>query len=91
MDTWIVSRKPIGLYEIHPSTSLTDAAAPPKVCLIQLCQSDTAHPLLKDLRVLFQGTHYGRSSKTRRICHRLCLAHQEGDLGTCEPPVLGWC
>ncbi|KAH9997542.1 39S mitochondrial ribosomal protein L46-domain-containing protein [Russula vinacea] len=32
MDTWIVSRKPIGLYEIHPSTSLTDAAASPKVC-----------------------------------------------------------
>ena len=34
MDTWIVGRKPIGLYEVHPPT---DAIAVPKVCLIQLC------------------------------------------------------
>jgi large subunit ribosomal protein L46 len=33
MDTWIVSHKPVGLYEIHPSTTLTDAAAPPKTCV----------------------------------------------------------
>jgi hypothetical protein len=34
MDTWIVGRKPVGLYEIHP-TAPTDTAVSPKVCLIQ--------------------------------------------------------
>jgi hypothetical protein len=31
MDTWIVGRKPIGLYEVHPPSAPTDAAASPKV------------------------------------------------------------
>ena len=34
MDTWIVGRKPIGLYEVHPSSAPTDADASPKVRLI---------------------------------------------------------
>ena len=29
MDTWIVSRKPIGLYEIQPPTSLPDSSTSP--------------------------------------------------------------
>jgi len=33
MDTWIVGRKPIGLYEVHPSSTRTDTAASPKTCL----------------------------------------------------------
>jgi hypothetical protein len=33
MDTWVVGRKPIGLYEHHPSSTPTDAAASPKVGL----------------------------------------------------------
>ncbi|KAI0295500.1 39S mitochondrial ribosomal protein L46-domain-containing protein [Russula brevipes] len=36
MDSWIVSRKPIGLYEIHPPTPPTDLAAHPKV---RLCRT----------------------------------------------------
>ena len=31
MDTWIVSRNPIGLYELHPPVPPTDPSAPPKV------------------------------------------------------------
>jgi len=33
MDSWVVGRKPIGLYEIHPPTQPTDLAAPPKTCV----------------------------------------------------------
>ncbi|KAI0273845.1 50S ribosomal subunit L30 [Gloeopeniophorella convolvens] len=33
MDTWVVSRNPIGLYEIHPPTPPTDPSAPPKTCV----------------------------------------------------------
>jgi len=33
MDTWIVGRKPVGLYEIHPSTTSTDAIAPANTCV----------------------------------------------------------
>ncbi|KAI0306736.1 50S ribosomal subunit L30 [Multifurca ochricompacta] len=33
MDTWIVSRNPIGLYEIQPPTPPTDPALPPKTCV----------------------------------------------------------
>lgn len=39
MDAWIVSRNPIGLYEIHPATPPVDPAAPQKVLLIHLRQS----------------------------------------------------
>jgi hypothetical protein len=90
MDTWIVGRKPIGLYEEHPSSTPTDADPSPKVRLVQfrLVRHNSSTPV--DLRVLLQGTHYGWSSKTRRICHRLCLAHKERDNGTREPRVLGW-
>jgi hypothetical protein len=93
MDTWIVSRKPIGLYEIHPSSAPTDAAASPKVRLIQfrsVRHKSHKSSTLVDLRVFLQGTHYDWSSNTRRICHRLCLAHKERNLGTREPTVLGW-
>jgi hypothetical protein len=90
MDTWIVGRKPIGLYEVHPSSALTDAAASPKVRLIQFHLVRHNSSTLVELRVFLQGTHYSWSSKTRRICHRLCLAHKERDLGTREPTVLGW-
>jgi len=33
MDTWIVSRNPIGLYEIHPATPPADPAASQKTCV----------------------------------------------------------
>ncbi|THH15593.1 hypothetical protein EW146_g4898 [Bondarzewia mesenterica] len=33
MDTWIVSRNPIGLHEIYPPTSPTDPTSPPKTCV----------------------------------------------------------
>ena len=90
MDTWIVSRKPIGLYEAHPSSVPTDAAASSKVRIIQFRLVRHNSSALVDLRVFLQGTHYGWSSKAGRICHGLCLAHKERDLGTREPKVLGW-
>jgi len=89
MDTWIVSRKPIGLHEDHPSSASIDAAASPKVCLIQFRLVRHSSSILVDLRVFLQGTHHDWSSKTSRICHRLCLAHKERNLGTREPTVLG--
>jgi len=33
MDTWVVSRKPIGLYESHLPTPPTEPAAPSKTCV----------------------------------------------------------
>jgi hypothetical protein len=90
MDTWIVSRKPIGLYEDHPSSAPTDAAASPKVRLIPFRLVRHNSSILVDLRVFLQGTHYGWPSNTRRIYHRLCLARKKRDLGTREPTVLGW-
>ena len=90
MDTWIVGRKPIGLYEVHPPSTPTDAGAPPKVRPTQFCLVRHNSSTLVDLCVFLQGTHYGWSSKTRRICHRLCLAYKGRDLGTREPTVLGW-
>ena len=90
MDTWIVGRKPVGLYEVHPSSASTGEAASPKVCLIQFLPVRLDSSTLVDLRVFFQGTHHGWSSKTRRIRHRLCLAHKKRDLGTREQTVLGW-
>jgi hypothetical protein len=91
MDTWIVGRKPIGLYEVNTSSAPIDAAASPKVRLIiQFCLALHNSSTLVDLRVFLQGTHYGWSSETRRVCHRFCLAHKERDIGTRKPTVLGW-
>jgi len=45
-------------------------------------QKQLTQVFLTDLRIFLQSTHYGRSSKTREVCHRLCLAHQKGDLKT---------
>ena len=87
MDTWIVGRKPVGVYEVY---ALTDVAASPKVRLIQFHLVRHNSSTMVDLRVFLQGPHYGWSSNTKRICHRFCLAHKERDLGTREPTVLGW-
>ncbi len=55
MDTWIVGRKPIGHYEIHPSTTPIDAAASPKVCPIQLHLVRHTHPFWKTCVFFFKA------------------------------------
>ena len=87
MDTWIVGRKPVGVNEVYPPT---DVAASPKVRLIQFRLVRHNSSTMVDLRVFLQGTHYGWSNNTKRICHGFCLAHKERDLGTREPTVLEW-
>jgi large subunit ribosomal protein L46 len=57
MDTWVVGRKPIGLYEVHPPTPPTDPTASPKVRSTQLHQSEATHAGFQKTCVFFFKAH----------------------------------
>ena len=57
MDTWIVSRKPVGLYEIQPPIPVSDSASPTKVRLPLLGEFREIIPLLEKTSIFFFKAH----------------------------------